>query len=335
MNQVTPIPQGSALLDPKTKGEVFKSINSSIPLNNFHLPDYIYRADLIGTDLLQLTQKDRALILDSASIPISFEHGYPAIYETQPFWEQLPCEDADAYSSFIQFLELPAKTLSENPIRLLPMIATVTGNSLEDVTEWCHIYYWHWRARAYDLFLIACHRKQREQRIMTIEGNHFRQADILLDKITTIATIKLDRELRDLKDDEEAETETKLRDLISMAKDLMGIQRVSLGLPSAGPAAADVKDTQPRHSTVTDTFRYIANEGAGEQATSSRTVEVDQLLASPDDLSTIQELMVRLQRPNHTLPAWGEGTTINPDSPDSNTGSDSDADIVEDLGNPV
>lgn len=310
MNQVSPIPTGSDLLKPRTKGEVFRILNTAIPLNNYHLPDHIYRVDLIGEETLELSPREKNLILDSASIPLTFDHGYPAINETSPFWEQLPCEPGEAYGAYMAYLELPEKSNSDNPIRLLPLIATITKQPIEQIVEWCHMFYWHWRSRAYDLFLIACHRKQREQRIMSIEGAHFKAAAELLDKVTQVATKKLNKELRELEADEDAETETKLKDLVSMAKDLMGIQRVSVGLPAMGPSTINLQLDGPRHSTVEETYKHIAKEGAGDSKPSQRPAEMDTLLGDLDELSTVQDLMIRLHNPKNTLPAWGKGSVV-------------------------
>lgn len=310
MNQVTPIPTGSDLVKPRTKGEVFRILNTSIPLNNYHLPDHIYRVDLIGEDTLDLSPRDKNLVLDSASVPLTFDHGYPAIQETTPFWEQLPCEPGDAYGAYLAYLELPEKSNSDNPIRLLPIIATITKRPLDEIVDWCHMFYWHWRARAYDLFLIACHRKQREQRIMSIEGQHFKAAADLLDKVTAVANKKLDAELRALNEDQDAETETKLKDLIGMAKDLMAVQRVSVGLPAMGPSSLQIQLDGPRHATVEETYKHIAKEGAGDNKPSQRPAEMDTLLSDIDELSTVQDLMIRLHNPKNTLPAWGKGSVI-------------------------
>jgi hypothetical protein len=296
-----------------SKGDIFRILNQNIPLNNYHLPDHIYRADLVGQDVLSLSVKDKALVLESASMPITFDHGYPAINETTPMWEQLPCEPADAYNAYMVYLELPEKSQHDNPIRLLPLISTVTKIALKTITDWCHMYYWHWRARAYDLFLIAAHRKQREQRIMSIEGAHFKQADELLQKVQVLANRKLDQEINAYADDPDAQTESKLRDIIGMAKELIQIQRISVGLPANGISNINMQLDGPRHTTAGETFKHIAKESAGEDTPGQRSAEMDTLLANPDDLSAVQELMIKLHRPDHVVPAWGNGKIINPD----------------------
>lgn len=321
MNQLTPIPQGhnSPI---RSKGDVFRILSNQITLNQYHLPDHIYRVDLIPEDILdshKYSQQEKNLILDSAALPLSFEHGYPSINETQPLWEQLPAESPDAYEAYLMFLELPQKSQHENPIRMLPMISTLTDTPIQTVTEWCHLYYWHWRARAYDLFLTVCHRKQREQRIMSIEGKHFSMAEALLQKATDLVTLKIDQELKAFGEDSDAQTETKVKDLISTIKDLVSVQRISVGLPATGPLQAQIKLDGPRNTTPEDTYKAIATEGAGSQQQSQRPQEMDNILANHEDLTRVQEMLVRALKPNHVMPAWDtpDTITIDPEQDDS------------------
>jgi hypothetical protein len=336
MNQVTPIAEGSPNAMPRTKGDVFRILNQSIPQNQFHLPDHIYRADLVPEDVLNYSPKDRLLVLDSASLLISFDHGYPAVNGSAPMWEQMTGEPEDAYACYTAYLELPEKSNSDNPIRMLPMISTLTKIPLSTIVDWCHMFYWHWRSRAYDLFLVACHRQQRTQRMMSIEGAHFKFAEDMLAKVIKVASHKLDRDIKRLGEDNDADTEDKTKDLVDMAVKLVQVQRISVGLPANGIISGALQLDGPRHTTASETFKHIAKEGAGEDAPTARSQEMDALLESPDDLSKIQELMIKLHNPQNTLPVWGQGRVImgtsnGADLPQDADSSDSN---VEDLGYP-
>lgn len=294
------------------KGEAFRILNQSLPINNYHLPEYIYRADLIPENILSphISHDDRRLIMEGAELSITFYHGYPAINENQPFWERLQYEPTEAYDAYLLYLELPEKSQHSNPIRLLPHVSAITGRNISEVTEWCHIYYWHHRARAYDLFLAAAHRKQREQRIMSIEGKHFKMAEIALDKINTLLEAKLDKEVREFAADPDAETDSKPKDLVSMAKDLIAIQRISVGLPANGVEKLDITERGPRNAQPHEIYKHIAKEGAGDEQPQQRSAEMDSLLSNPEDLASIQSLLVRAQRPAYVPPSWGDGTII-------------------------
>lgn len=280
-----------------TKADVFRSLNSNLPLNDYHLPDFIYRADLIPAELFSsmYTHSDRKDMLSAATVRLTFDHGYPAINETSPFWEQLPLESPDAFNAFMVFLELPDKSNHENPIRLLPHIAAITGLDISRITEYAHVYYWHWRSRAYDLFIVASHRKQREQRIISIEGHHFTMAEKLLGSIIQLAEGKLKKALAHV-DDEDYEDDTKLRDLIAIADTLVKVQRISVGLPSNGTSSLTLNEGT-RHSNASDTFKDIAKTSSGEEATTRRSDEMDSLLASPEDLAMVQNMMTRMANP--------------------------------------
>lgn len=285
-------------LSGSSRSDLFYNLSQNIPLTDYHLPEYIYRADLIPQNFSNkeaYSYNDRQNILESAAVPITFRHGYPAVNDTSPFWERLPAETDDAYDVYLKYLELPEISKSENPIRLLPLIADLTNIDISRITEWCNVYYWHWRARAYDLFLVAMHRKQREQRIMTIEGRHYSMAERLLDKAASLANLKFDKELLAIQNsdgDEGDMSETKLKDLIDMMDKLVKVQRVSLGL-STGAANTTINNG-PRYATVDDQFKDVAKEGATEQTSAKRSEEHDHLLDNPDDLASMQELLIRI-----------------------------------------
>lgn len=283
-----------------SKGEIFRILNAQLPQNDMSVPDYIYRADLIPLDLIQLPTNHRVSILESAAIPLSFEHGYPAINESTPFWEQLPYEPHNAYQAFVVFLEMPQKSQAANPVRMLPMIAELTNIPLEDVAAYSHMYYWYARSRAYDLFIVACHHKQREQRIMSIEGAHFTMAEKQLEKIQKLTDAKLDRTLLSLSDPESGELDdVKLKDLVDMVQKLVQIQRVSVGLPAHG-SSTYVQQENP-HASIQDTYKDISqNANPTTNSDGKRSADMDALLENPEDLALIQNLVVRMQNATRT-----------------------------------
>jgi hypothetical protein len=285
-----------------TKGSVFALLSRRSPLNEFGLPEYIYRADLVPLDIndsLSYSPEERHNFLQAATLRLSFPHGYPTIHE-EPLWSRFEWEPLDAHAAFVRFLELPETSNHENPIRILPLIAEATNLPLEKIIDWADTYYWFWRARAYDLFLVACLRKQREQRISSIEGAHFTLAERLLKKISDYADKRLDLEIEHINSIEsitELETDTKLRDIVSMAIDLTRVQRVALGLPATGPIRIDGEGDGVRpHATVEDTFKGISSGAKHETTPERRGVEMDRLLANPDDLTLVQSLLVRMGR---------------------------------------
>lgn len=287
MNQIASTNPASTI---PARGQLFAALNQGLQLNQYNLPDYIYRADLIPLNYSDYPQAQKINILNAAALQLTFAHGYPAFNESTPFWEQLPSEPMEAFNAFLIYLELPEKSAHENPVRMLPMIAELTKIPLEELTAYAHIYYWHYRSRAYDLFIIACHRKQRELRLMSIEGKHFKLAEEMLEKVQKIASRKLDDALL-----EEGDDDTKLKDLVDMSMKLVQIQRMSVGLSSTGNQQIDVNI--PRHAQSNDVMQHVAKESSNNQASTTRSREMDQLLSNPDDLAAIQDLIVRLNAP--------------------------------------
>lgn len=296
-----------------SKGDIFRKLNQAIALSDHHIPTHLYRADLIPLDIFQSPPQERQAILNAATLEVTFTHGYPAFGEVTPIWERLPCETEDAFNAFVVYLELPEKTEGDN-IRFLPLISHTTKIPVSKLADYCHIFYWHWRSRAYDLFIAASLRKQREMRIMSIEGKHFKMAEEALSKVMSLATMKLDYELALAKPDKDGEVDmegtARLKEIIDMADKLVAIQRVSVGLPAKGPATVDVNVNLPRNAPVQEVFKQIAKESVDDTDTLHRSEDVDALLQNPDDLASIQEMMIRLSNPQHTLPAWGGGKTI-------------------------
>lgn len=277
-----------------TKGDIFKRLNASIQMNDFGTPDYIFRSDLIPGDLFQYDHVERSDILNAATIPISFEYGYPSTLDAKPFWEQLPGEPQNAYDAFVLALDLPEISKNEHPVRMLPLIAPMLKLELSQVSEYSHVYYWGPRFRAYDLYLAACHRKQREQRIMSIEGKHFTQAERYLSKLDRIVEAKLDRTIAAIVDDDSMEMDDlKLKDLVDMVEKLTRIQRISVGLPANGNDTSPARDVGGRMQTVEDSVKEIAAYSAPAKKTDTRSVDMDRLLANPEDLANMQDLLIK------------------------------------------
>lgn len=321
-------PQNNAVMGQQVsalvaRGELFEQLNQSLQLNQYALPDYFFRADLIPLDIGSYDAKDKMQFLDGASTQITMDKGYPAQDRGgTPFWEQLPAEPADAYNAYMVWLELPEKSSHDNPVRMLPMIAEITQIPIEDITAYYNIFYWQYRSRAYDLFIIACHRKQREARIMTIEGHHFKMADELLRKVQVFANAKIDAAISEPDSDD-----TKLKDLVDMASKLVDIQRKSVGLSVNGNQQIDVN--MPRHASAENIMSAVAKESQNTTQQLMRPAEMDALLASPDDLSAIQDLIVRM----NTSKVRGDDRNVDGMRDEQRLAEEADDD-VEDLGNP-
>lgn len=289
--------QNKATFSKFTKGEVFKQLNGTLTTNDFGVPDYLYRADLIPSDLFELPRHLRNEILESAIIPITWDHGYPSTPDHTPIWEQLPAEPREAYDAFIQYLELPQSSESNNPIRMLPLMAQALGVTIQELSDYSHLYYWKVRFRAYDLFLIACHQKQREQRAMTIEGRHYTMADKYLRQVDTLLNKKLEHTIHQLQDPDErdeAYADLKLKDLVDAVAKLTQIQRVAIGLPANGNDHNNPNfGIGGRFQSQEDAVKEIAAHSTPSKKADTRSSQMNHLLSNPDDLMAAQELIIR------------------------------------------
>lgn len=284
-----------------SKGNIFRRLNSSLELSEYGLPDYLYRSDLIPTDLFYRTPEVRNELLTSSIIPITWDHGYPATDDATPLWEQLPGEPREAYDVYLKYLELPQASNSNNPVRMLPLLAQATGISYEQLSEYSHMYYWRFRFRAYDLFLIVCHQKQREQRIMSIEGRHYSLAEKYLNKVDKILEARLEHDIQELVgggDDGESSIhyDLKLKDLVDIVQKLTTIQRVSVGLPANGNDQSERALLGAKNQTVDDSFREIASHATPAKRANARPASMDALLADPKALEMAQQLILQADK---------------------------------------
>lgn len=293
-SQVTQV-HNKSLIARMSKGEVFKQLSLTLNLNDFGIPDYIYQADLIPANLYDLGMRERTEVLETSIIPISWEHGYPSTPDHSPLWERLPAEPLDAYNAFIQYLELPQSSDSNHPVRMLPLLSQALGIPYSILSDYSHLYYWKVRFRAYDLFLLACHQKQKEQRIMSIEGRHYTMAENYLKKVDTILNKKLDQTIRELEDPESAEySDLKLKDLVDTVQKLTTIQRVSLGLaPNGNDSHSQNYGIGGRFQSTDDAVKEIAAHSTPARKVDTRSAQMNHLLENPDDLMAAQELIIK------------------------------------------
>lgn len=277
-----------------SRREIMQALTPLLPINEFNLPRYIYRADLIdrtalhdayacaiqrhlsptissseesapGTDVVNVEA-----LLNNAILHLQYHHGYPTLKDGTPFWARLSYESADSYSAFLRYLELPgARSFTQMP--------SVHSEQLE---EWYHLYYWSFRASAYDMYQNVHHERMRVNRIMRTEDNHYVEAEKLFSRVS--------KALAEIPDDELAKVEPEK--LVAMMEKIARLQRVSTGMPANGGMT---EGNQPRPVSVEVQMRQVA-KGSGEQNTADIEFDADALLANPEALIAAQELIVKV-----------------------------------------
>jgi hypothetical protein len=248
--------------------------------------------------------------LKTAYIDLSFEHGYPTLPDSRPYWHKLDFEPGFAFGAFQIYLELinagPREiSLMRENAELLQIVSQQKGRQStpeelgQIINEFSVLYYWRTRAKAHDLYKEASYRHLRLRRQMTVEEKHYETATALLKKLT--------EEVFTDKDFWEQMSGKTAVDLLSK---LVAIQRVSVGLPAAGPLSQ--KET-PESTTFEMIMRSLGQKTAGqiyENGTNqahSREV-LDTVLKDKDTAAGLQELIIKVTRATHQqLPNPHEG----------------------------
>lgn len=261
--------------DIHTRADLIKELAKHIPTNEFGLPIYIYRADLldVSTIISSMKRGDATFVdemLSAAVVHIWYTQGFPTLKDETPLWGKLDYEAKESYDAFLAYAE-------QVGVRNLQ---ACTAWPPEQLQEWFYLNFWMVRARALDIFKAAHHARLREHRIMSLEGNHFVEGERIFKRLVRAIEGKSDSELKELEIDK----------LINALEKVTKIQRASVGLGSTpGVKGAEI----PKATSVEVTLREAANYEA-------KPLESDEfdatLLADPEIIRQAQELIIKVNR---------------------------------------
>ena len=263
------------------KAQILKDLLETIPTNDYGLPEYLYRADLLDMDESATTQDNAIMMLD-------YSQGFASLPNGDSLWLQLPYEDPIAYSAFKAYLEMPrsADPNLSAPVRQLNILKPLTGKSSTELLSWSYMFYWPQRARSYDLFLIASHTKAKEHRMAHVEDSHYNRAQ----KYIEFA----EAHLQDVFSDPEAH-DLSPKEAFDMMFKMMQIQRLSVGLSPNGAHANKDVNAMPVNASMEMILRTVAKNagiiGADNKAATNLT---QQLFQDPDSLVQAQELIIKM-----------------------------------------
>ncbi len=259
---------------------IFERLSKQIPLNDFGLPTFLYRSDLIPENIVKSDEEERKSILNSASIDINYREGFPTFENGNPIWHRMPHESDEDFALFESY-QGQSKT---NGYRQLAIM-----DYPERLVQELYVYnYWSVRVKAHDMFIIAAHRKMREHRIMSAEDFQYVESTRLLE------TLQL--RMKSLFSEERL-SELEPHQAVKMLKDLFAIQRSSLGiLPSTSQRGAKAADSEPSpHASMEVVLRSIAKQqGAGEGSNENKEQNLKALLSDPQAVGMAQELIIRM-----------------------------------------
>jgi len=288
------------------KYQLFEQLSNSIPLNEFDLPNYYYRADMLDHNAIReglreihgLTQQDpyagappttalfsphkgranrlRELqtLLDAATVSLDYSEGFPKTDKGLPYWQQLEAEPRECHSAFIDYLEMGGAR----------QLHLLSAYDLTDLKSWFHIYGWNYRVRAFDLFKIANAQKVRLQRMLSTEDDHYFMAERILKTVDKY----VGDNIQDLLGAED------LGSLVGILEKLVKVQRISIGLPAAG---GPVPEQKPQGApTIHVITQQVVEQGRQSIRAEAEDGGFNLLQDDPDSLEIAQELIIRTQK---------------------------------------
>lgn len=277
--------------DIHNKRELIQHLTAGLYLNDYGLPDYVYRADLLDDNAIRgIIQTEPSTtttsfppprvgaegiqelnaLVDIARVPLHYDEGYPALDSGLPFWQKLDFEPKEAYDAFVFYLQMDgARKLSD-------LIAYDMG----DLKQWFHLYYWDYRVKAFDLYRVANYQRNKLRRMLSTEDKHYRMADKLFTQLAeTMETADFATKLSELDPDK----------LVKVLDTVVKVQRISAGLNATGGKSDEAQPVK-QHTTVN-----IMNKLTENDVVRAEEEQVDVLSENPDMVTQVQDMLLDLQ----------------------------------------
>jgi hypothetical protein len=314
----------------------FREAAARIPMNEYGLPKYLYRADLIPTELPEMPVEDQIPILNSATIDITYREGFPTFMDGHSMWAQMPYEPDESYDAFKQYVMLVDRygvrslealvgesLLSDLSVDSFGDEVTDTSPSVDSsgqrgtalrggggsarsgagglgmlsLEELSEFHaYYFWAARCRAYDLFQL-----------VAHRKLRERRIL--STTNSHFLQSEKLLgRIYEYFNRVDPETGRPDFVEeltpkvamdMMEKLVKIQRISVGLAAHGLAAGEMAgEGATPNATVEVAFRQIARQGTDPEAArnSSQGASLEMLLANPDAAALAQELIIKVNK---------------------------------------
>jgi hypothetical protein len=240
-----------------------------------------------------------AKALRAAFVELYFDHGYPAQPNGSPFWHKLEFESGLAFATFQIFLESGEEgprelyKLAENS-EVLQVVSAQMGRKVNKTELLLHVqeYYilhcWQGRVRAYDLYKNAALRHQRLLRQGKMEDNHYQVAARILKKLEEYFL-----------EDRFMDEMTPKTALDALSK-VVAIQRVSVGLPAAGPLSMQQQPTATSFEMIMRNVAQqqgVTHDNMGGSSSSAHTKQlIDDVLQDAGAAANLQEVIIRISQ---------------------------------------
>lgn len=274
------------------RAHTMRTMAKTIPLNDFGLPSFFYRADLVPAHVEDAPIDEQGEFLDAATIELDYTQGFPMLPDGEPFWGILPGEPIEAHQAFRTYIGM-VKNDGEfaSPVRQLHVLKLQTGISTATLIAWLHTYFWTTRAQAFDTFEAVSQKRLKAYRLKSAENKHYLLAEGMIDQsIEYLQRAFADPEAAGLKP----------ADAIRLLEKMAALQRVSCGASPTGPGPVGGKGDPNVESDTTPVeviFRNIAQRSGQitEAQRGNDAQDVAQhLYSNPDALQNAQELIIRM-----------------------------------------
>lgn len=249
-----------------SRWQLIRELTKQIPLDDYNLPQYLYKSDILAPSLLQ-NPKGAQELLNSAILHITWDQGFPTVHQEDPLWAKLPFEPQDAFNDFLIYA-------GQSGIRQLH---TLTHQSKDLLIEWYHLYYWAPRAKALDMFRAAHHYRLRERRILDLEDNHWTEGEKIMKRLQNAIANKTEVQLQELDVDK----------LIASMERIAKIQRSAVGLATNGG-----ERDAPKATSVEVAIKQSSEEGTLRKVEDN--VLDPTLFEDPEFLSKAQDLVIKV-----------------------------------------
>jgi len=286
------------------RAQLLQKAQPRVPSTAEGLPVGYYRVDLLPMSH-QGAEADEVQALKNAYSDLSFEYGYPTLPDGRPFWHKLDFEPGFAYGAFQMYLEeiregpreLTKLSTNEELLQLASQVQPLANEEqwspkrLNDLLyEFSVLYIWRPRSRAHDVYKEAAYRHLRLKRQMSVEDEHYTLAANLLQQLKE-KVLNTPKFFDNMKPQTAAD----------LLQKLVGIQRVSVGLPAAGPLSQ--KET-PEDTSFEMIIRSLAqrtgniyeNGAVGSALGSESRGILSSVLKDPEAAKNLQEVIIRVTR---------------------------------------
>ncbi len=246
----------------------------------------------------------------SAFVPLVYDEGFPTFENGDPFWTCLHYEPMEAYAAFVKYLAMssggkmqvvldddledtsdPENIRGASGVRSISQLANELERDdtqviavQEQLQVWAQLYYWDWRAKAYDLFRVVQHRTQQEIRAIETQDSHYLISRRLIAKA-----------LEFMDDDEDFKDQLTPKMALDMLRLGMTGERLAAGMSATGGSG---DGTPAVHTSVSMSLRQVANDSKGEEVEISESggVEIlEQALHDPKKTEILQDLILEMQ----------------------------------------